>query len=189
LATLLTAADSVREKLAEADFTDASMRQSLVDLVNALHGELTNTDKFRHQLHRLAGRDDQAALLERIDKGSEYYTTLLLTHLQAILRTSAILARLTRTADYREELDELDLLMSRKLSDIGKAAHISRCILNGSEVTRNTDVDRILREQRATMAAQVNVYMSEHFNAGKSKSGRKRKKKRSKPIDSQTVSQ
>jgi len=183
LATLLTTADSVREKIAEASFADPTILQCLVDLNEILRSELDNTDKFRKQLHRLASHDDQVALLTRIDKGSEYYTTLLLAQLHNVMRTVAVLSRFTRTADYCQALNELDVLLMKKLADIGKAAHVARCILNGSEVKRNAVLDTQLKEQRLAIVARVRVHMAEHPPLTKSKSGRKRKKRLAKKSD------
>jgi hypothetical protein len=89
-----------------------------------------------------------------------------------------VLGKLTRSTTYRESLSELDQLLMQKLGDIGKAAHIARCILSGSEVTPH--IDNHLREQRAAILEKVRAYMAEHHSAGKSKSGRKRKKRGSK---------
>jgi hypothetical protein len=188
LATLLTAADTAREKVAEASFADPAILQSLADVVDSLRGELDNTDKFRKQLHRLASRDDPATLLDRVNKGSEYYTNLLLRHLYNVLRTIGALGRLPRTTAYREALNELDVLLMKKLVDIGKAAHVAHCILSRTEVTRNATLDDKLKEQRTTLLARVNEYLTEHRSPGKrhnkSKSGRTRKKKRSTQSDS-----
>jgi hypothetical protein len=180
LVTLLTAADTVREPIAEAAFADPAILQCLVDLVTQLRSELDNTDKFRKQLHRLASQDDQAALLTRVDKGSEYYTAILLTHLHNVVRTGAVLGKLTRSTAFRESFSELDQLLMHKLADIGKAAHIARCILSGSEVTPH--IDNYLREQRSAILEKVRAYIAEHHSTGKNKSGRKRKsRKKSQP--------
>jgi hypothetical protein len=177
LVTLLTAADSMREKIAAELFTDPTILQCPVDLVDKLRSELDNTDKFRKQLHRLAGQDDHAALLARVDKGSEYYTDLLLVHLHHVIRTIAVLTKLTRTAGLCAALTELDVLLMKKLADIGKASHVARCILNGTQVSRDADTDRILKEKRSVILESVRTLMAEHRNMGKSKSGRKRKSK------------
>jgi len=178
LASLVTAADGVREKVTAASFADPAILQCLTAIVDKLRSELDNTDKFRNQLHRLASQDDQPALLARVEKGSEYYTALLLSHLYDAVRSIAILAKLTRTRVYREDLNEIDVLLMKKLSDIGKAAHVARCILSGMAVTRNSEIDKALKEQRLSILAQVAAYMTEHYSASKTKSGRKRKRKR-----------
>jgi len=183
LVTLLTAADSVRETVAEAAFADPAILQCVVDLVTQLRSELDNTDKFRKQLHRLASQDDQTALLTRVDKGSEYYTALLLAHLHNVIRTGAVLAKLTRSTAYRESLSELDRRLMQKLGDIGRAAHIARCILQGSEVTRDGKHDRALYEQRAAILEKVRTDLAEQRSVAKTKSGRKRKAKRKHKAD------
>jgi hypothetical protein len=180
LATLLTTADNLRERIAAAPIADESILQCLVGLVEILRSELDNTDKFRKQLHRLAIHDDTAALLDRVNKGSEYYSTLLLGHLRNIVRCIAILARLSRKTPYREACNELDVLLMKKLSDIGKSAHVAGCILRGEKITRNEQLDDALRQQRSVMLSQASIYVSENYGTNKKKKATKPRKKRSK---------
>jgi hypothetical protein len=180
LVTLLTAADSARETVAAAALADPSILQCLNDLVENLRSELDNTDKFRKQLHRLVSRDDAITLLDRVDKGSEYYSSLLIGHLFNIIRSTAILSRLARTTAHRESFNDLDVLLMKKIGDIGKSAHIARCILSGEKVTRNQQQEEILKQQRANIQLQVSAYMADYRATRKKKAAGKPRKKRGK---------
>jgi hypothetical protein len=180
LVTLLTAADSARESVAAATLADPSILQCLNDLIQNLRSELDNTDKFRKQLHKLVSRDDASTLLDRVDKGSEYYSSLLIGHLFNIVRSIAILSRLARATAYRESFNDLDVLLMKKIGDLGKSAHVARCILNGEKVTRNEQQAEILKQQRANILLQVSTFMADYRATRKKKTASKPRKKRSK---------
>jgi len=120
---------------------------------------------------------EQADLLVRLDKGGSYYTDLLLAKVKDVVRNTAVLARLTGTKAYREDLDDLDSALMRKLAEIGKAGHIAQCILSNKEVTRHEGLEKRLQDKRQAVLDQVAAYMAEHHPVGTGKSGRVRKQR------------
>jgi len=159
----------------KAFFADTTIRQALVDLVELLKKEAENTLRFRGQLIRLLESGTQEDLMSRLQKGSTYYTELLLTHVKNTVRNTAVLSRLTGTKEYREDLDDLDSALMKKIAEIAKAGHIAQCILENVVVSRNEEIDRKLKAKRQVILEQVTAYMAEHHPAGKGKSGRVRK--------------
>ncbi len=177
LEPLLKQAERVFKAHEKAFFADSTIRQALVDLVEQLRKESDNTARFRGQLLRLLAAGEQADLLVRLEKGGAYYTDLLLARLKEVVRNTAVLARLTGTKAYREDLDDLDSALMRKLMEIGKAGHIAQCIIHGKEVTRHEGLEKKLHDKRQLINEQVAAYMTEHHPQGKGKSGRVRKKR------------
>ncbi|HRH69879.1 MAG TPA: helix-turn-helix domain-containing protein [Flavobacteriales bacterium] len=159
----------------KAFFADNTIRQALVDLVEVLKKEGENTLRFRGQLIRLLESGTREELLTRIQKGSAYYTDLLLVHVKNTVRNTAVLSRLTGTKEYREDLDDLDSVLMKKIAEIAKAEHIAKCILENVVVSRNEGIDRKLKDRRQAILEQVAAYMVEHHPAGKGRSGRVRK--------------
>ena len=161
----------------KAFFADTTIRQALVDLVDVLKKEAENTLRFRGQLIRLLDSGMHDELMMRLQKGSAYYTDLLLAHVKSTVRNTAVLSRLTGTKEYREDLDDLDSALMKKIAEIAKAEHIARCILESVVVSRNEGIDQKLKAKRQAILEQVAAYLLEHHPAGKGKSGRVRKKR------------
>jgi hypothetical protein len=168
-------AERVFKAHGKAFFADTTIRQSLVDLLEVLKKESENTLRFRGQLMRLLEGGAHEELMTRLRKGSAYYTELLWTHVKNTVRNTAVLSRLTGTKEYREDLDDMDSTLMKKITGIAKAGHIAQCILENVVVSRNEAIDRELKAKRQIILDQVTAYMVEHHPAGKGKSGRVRK--------------
>lgn len=173
---LRLAAERILEQRQAAFFADTEIRQALVDLVSILQAEEGNSQKFRGQLLRLLAGDERGPLLDRLEKGSTYYTDLFFTHVKRLVRNEAVLSRLTGTKEYREDLADLDALLMKQIEAINKAAHVVRSIVNGREVLRDEVGERKLHDRRLAIVEQVAAYMAEHHPVGKGRSGRIRKK-------------
>ncbi|MEO8069188.1 MAG: helix-turn-helix domain-containing protein [Flavobacteriales bacterium] len=174
---LLALAERVFKAHEKTFFADTTIRQALVDLVDTLKKEAGNAAKFRGQLVRLMAADAHDELLGRLEKGGAYYSGILFSHLKSAVRNTAVLARLTGTKAYREDLDDLDSALMKKLAEISKAGHVAQCILAGNEVTRNEGLEQGLKAKRRIILDQVAAYMTEHHPVGKGKSGRVRRKR------------
>ena len=159
----------------KAFFADTTIRQALVDLVDVLKKEAENTLRFRGQLIRLLEGGAHDELMSRLQKGSAYSTDQLWSHVKNTVRNTAVLSRLTGTKEYREDLDDLDSALMKKIVEIAKAGHIAQCILENVVVSRNEGIDQKLKAKRQIILEQVAAYMAEHHPAGKGKSGRVRK--------------
>jgi hypothetical protein len=177
LLPLMAQAKAVLKTHEKAFFAEPSIRGTTVELAELLEREAGNTAKYRGQLVRLLNDRADADLLLRLEKGSAYYAELLYAQLKAVVRTIAMLSRLTGTKAYREDLDDLDSALMRKLAEIAKSGHIAQCILNGKEVTRHQGLEKRLHDRRQLILDQVSAFMAEHHPMGKGPSGRVRRKR------------
>src|SRR5690606_234864 len=68
-----------------AGFDETSMQPVLGQIANVLDKQKINTQKYRTQLFGLLKAEDNTQLLERIEKGSTYYRSILLDNSKALL--------------------------------------------------------------------------------------------------------
>jgi hypothetical protein len=165
-----------RDQANTGEFEDEGMRTALARLHDKLRDEETNTQRFRGQLLNLLREGERDKLLERINKGGEYYTALLKEAMKDLLQHLAQVERLSRTKQYADGLREIDGMLVKKVAMIAKAAHIVTCILNGEEVTRQPALDKALGDERQALVAQVRAWAEEHAPVATRKSGRTRKR-------------
>ncbi len=158
-----------------AQFEDDAMKTALQLLRETLRTEEDNTRKFQGQLMRLLQEDRREDLLERIAKGGTYYGDLLQERTKALYMHLAQVETLSRTKEYANALREIDGMLMKKVATMGKVGHIALCILNGTEVTKQDELERGLAAKRAAMVGEARAWAEEHKPKGKT--GKKRKKK------------
>ncbi|MEZ4740194.1 MAG: AAA family ATPase [Flavobacteriales bacterium] len=156
------------------EFEDASMKTALSRFAEKLRTEEANTHTFQAQLLRLLCEADREALLQRIDKGSAYYTGVLKTSMKDLLQHLAQVEQLSRTKEYANELREIDGMLVKKLAMIAKAGRIAKNILNGEAIERMPDLDRSLSEQRASLVSAIAEWAAENKPKTSTRTGRKR---------------
>ncbi len=157
-AQLLNSADRLQSKHAQADVSDTPARQAMLTVVqnikSVLGAEIETSAKYRSQLQRLTKQGDIDSLLDRIGKGSEYYTQLLKPLMVGVLGQIGSSSKRKRTEGLRDDLSEFDHALASKVFDIATVAHMARCILNGVAVTQDVQTAIRLREFRqSTIAA------------------------------------
>jgi hypothetical protein len=165
-----------RDHAETGEFEDESMKTALTRLHDQLGAEETNTRKFQGQLLQLLQQNDREKLLERINKGAEYYDALLKEAMKDLLQHLAQVERLNRTKQYADAVREIDGMLVKKVAMIAKAAHITTCILNGEEVTRQPALDKKLADERHALVTRVRAWAEEHAPATTRKTGRRRKR-------------
>ncbi|MBL8001783.1 MAG: AAA family ATPase [Flavobacteriales bacterium] len=159
-----------------AEFEDDSMKTALVRFRELLGREEENTRKFQGQLVRLLQGDERGALLERVGKGSGYYTDLLTAAMKDLLQHLAQVEALSRTKQYSEDLRELDGMLVKKLAQLGKAVHIATCILEGREVEKVPELEKRITAQRTALVDEVKAWAQAHAPATSRKTGRTKRK-------------
>ena len=157
-----------------AQFEDESMKTALQVLREKLRAEEENTHKFRNQLVRLMFEDKREELLERIEKGGAYYNTLLQERMKALFMHLAQVELLSKAKEYANELKEIDGMVMKKIATIAKVGYLATCILNGTEVQRQKDIDQGLAAKRAAMVGEARAWAEE--NRPKGKTGKRRKR-------------
>lgn len=159
------------------EFEDESMKTALQRLAVKLDQEEANTHIFRNQLLHLLQTGDRAKLLERIDKGGAYYTTLLRDCMKDLLQHLAQVEQLSRTKQYAADLREIDNLLVRQLAMITKAGRITTCILNGEDVVPMPDLEQEVRIKRAAVMVEVAKWAEDNKPKATGKTGRRKKRK------------
>ncbi len=158
------------------EFEDETMRFAMGILQQRFRDEEKNTLTFRRQLQNLVHQNRQEELLERVAKGSEYFTAFMDQNLKQLLIHLAEVERLTRTKTYRNAISEIDQQIMIAMGKMQEAEHIAACIISNLQIHKTDTVHRELVSRRSELwevaqkAAETNPKLS------KRKSGRKRKK-------------
>ncbi|HEX5170111.1 MAG TPA: helix-turn-helix domain-containing protein [Cyclobacteriaceae bacterium] len=142
----------------QSKFADDSMKPVLEQIRMALLKEKDNTQKFRRQLHFHLQESDPLMLFERIKKGSEYYKNCLQDQVTHLLRHIEEMRQRKRVKAYLNNLNDLDLLFSKKLEEMDKLLYIAQSIFETHEqfdfsqltTGRATERERMLATIRST---------------------------------------
>jgi hypothetical protein len=149
------------------------VKNVLQPIAEALANEKTNTEKFRRQLSNLLAAD-KVALLDRLSKGVEYYHNLLTEKLTAILIHQDETKTQKRVKTYLNELNELDVALTRKIEEVDKVYTLTTSILNGIE---EISLDEISARHKAERAAILEQIRKETPASEPTKRRKKKKKK------------
>ncbi len=159
------------------EFEEESMRTALSLFAERIMQEGENARRFRQQLQRLLQAGEREQLMDRLEKGCAYFAALLKEGMKDLLRHLAQVEQLSRTKAYADDLREIDGLLVQQLALIGKAVHITTCILNGLPVTKRNDLERTLSEQRTALVAEIGAWLKDNAPKVTTRSGRKRASK------------
>ena len=158
------------------EFEDESMRQAIGIIQGRIKGEKKNTAIFKEQLQRLLSQNASEKLLERIARGSAYYSAFMEENLRQLLVHLVEVERFTRTKTYRNTLSEIDQLIMKALAEMEKAAYIANCIISGKEITRLEEQNRKIIQRRIELWKIAEKAADNNPRLATRKSGRKRKK-------------
>lgn len=156
-------------------FEDEEMNTAIPQLLSLLATESENTLKFQRQLAYLAHHQQHDHLTERLEKGSAYYQKFLLEALAALYKHMSEVERFSQTKQYLEKLEEIDVLIFRKLLEILRTNTLVACIINGEEIPKMEHFSRELSNQTKDMrnAAKETAKANPKFT--KNKTGKKKK--------------
>ena len=149
------------------------MKPVLVQITDALTHEKINTERFRNQLVNLITSSTHEQLLERIEKGSAYYRKLILDQLRLLLNHLESVKRQKRVKTYLAQLQEIDQLLSRKLTELHQAHLIVEQIIRGTELFDLRAVRTTVDTERAKLLQETNASFID--KPAKKKSREKRK--------------
>ncbi|MDZ4824687.1 MAG: helix-turn-helix domain-containing protein [Flavobacteriales bacterium] len=159
------------------EFEDESMRSAMQVLSQNISKENENTHKFRYQIAALLNTNQHSQLLERIQKGSNYYKKFIQQQLRHLLQHLEEVKGFSGTKGYLTHLIGLDLVMTKRLEEIEKSSYIAECILGGKEIERLVKNEEQRRTERAKMLTEIFAHVEAHPKEGMNKSGRKRKER------------
>ncbi|HYC83806.1 MAG TPA: helix-turn-helix domain-containing protein [Chryseosolibacter sp.] len=103
------------------------------DFRSVFLNERPNTVKFRKQLYDLLDQENYEHLLERIKRGSEYYRELLWKQVAVVLEQIAQAIDSDSAKSHIRSLQELDLLLMKKIELVEKVSELTENILRGGE--------------------------------------------------------
>lgn len=135
---------------------DPTMKPVLMQLAGFFSNEQSNTEKFRVQLQQLVAQTAYTPLLERIEKGSTYYSKLMYDQFRLLLNHIEAVKHQKRVKTYLAQLHEIDQLLTRKLMEIRQAHLIVSQIIAGTELFDMRTVHMSMEADRLQLMKEIN---------------------------------
>jgi hypothetical protein len=154
-------------------FEDERTEKAIEFLLKRFRDEEKNTSLFRSQLKRLLLKNNRELLLERIAKGSAYYTTFMEENLKQLLFHLAEVMQRTRNKTYRNALSEIDQQIMIAMGKLGRAEIIIDSILSDRKIEIAEAGQRGHIERRAELWKMAQQAAKEKPGSGSIKSARK----------------
>ena len=155
---------------------DEGMEKAVENLLKRFRDEERNTSLFRSQLKRLLLSNNRELLLERIAKGSAYYTTFMGENLKQLLFHLAEVMRRTRTKTYRNALSEIDQQIMIAMGKLERAGYIIDSILSDRKIEIAETGREGLIQRRDELWKTAQKAAKDKPGSGSTKSVRKRRK-------------
>jgi hypothetical protein len=152
---LLKEINYIEKNKEPGQFEDPTMKPVLAQITETLANEKTNTERFRNQLLSLTAQATREQLLERIEKGSAYYSKLMLDQLRLLLNHIESIKRQKRVKTYLAQLQEIDQLLTRKLTELHQAHLIVSQIINGTELFDLRAVRTTVETERGKLLLEI----------------------------------
>ncbi len=137
------------------EFEEATMKPVLEQISDLLREQTENTVKFKRQLVGLLEEGERVQLIERIQKGTEYYKKVLCTMIKLLLRHVEEMKKQKRVKTYVTHLTDLDQLFAKKLESVDKAMLLIAGIIEGRD---SFDFNKLTQErilERAKMVDEI----------------------------------
>lgn len=157
-------------------FEDKEMREAMGLILEKTSQEEGNTYKFERQLNYLVHTNDQLQLMDRLEKGSTYYSKLFKSILKDIITHQAEVEQFTKTKGYLDSISEIETMLLRKLNEIMKVGILVPAILNGEEIGRLSQITDSLTQLRISLAQEAKEATRDNPKFASTKTGRKKKK-------------
>src|SRR5690606_7807985 len=159
------------------EFEDAEMQQAVQLIEAQIIQENDNTLKFQRQLLQLLASGDEDRLLGRLEKGSNYYSALLEDGLKKLLIHVAEVEQFSRTKSYLEGLSELELVLVKKIMEVGRVTLLIPSIISGRDVQKMDELSQKIIRLRSDLWEEAKEAAKNNPKFGSTKTGRKRKEK------------
>lgn len=169
------------KKKNDLEFEDESMKAAIPSIRETIEQEVSNTERYRQQLLRLLWSGERDQLMERVEKGCEYYMKMVTTCLERLMRHMADVRQFTRTKTYLNQCEELDLALMIKWQQLAGLKPILADVLDNKAVLKRADIRESIHKDRAKIIEKVEK--DAHVNPVKAtgKTGRKKKKGEKQP--------
>lgn len=166
---LLKEINYIEKNKEPARLDDPTLKPVLVQLVESLENEKSNTERFRNQLQGLIAQSAHNQLVERIEKGKAYYNKLVWDQLRLLLIHIEGIKQQKRVKAYLAHLQEIDQMLSRKLAELYQAPVIVSQIISGTDLFDLRAVRQSLETERLQMVNEINPLPQEKRSKSKKK--------------------
>lgn len=158
-------------------FEDPEIESAIAKIHKEILNEESNSFKFQRQLLGLLQQKDENNLMDRLEKGSEYYSNLLKESLKKLLIHSAEVEQFSKTKIYLENISELEIILLKKMGELQKVTFLVPAIMNGEEIGKMTEITKNIVQLRINLVQETKQIVKENPKFVSSKTGRKRKGK------------
>jgi len=167
----------LKDSQGSMEFEDPEMKQAMPQIQSDIITESRNTVKYQKQLLWLLQENEREKLLERLEKGSRYYSDLLKVCLKKMLVHIAEVEQFSRTKTYKEGLSEVELLLVKKIGEVDRVTLLIPSILRGAEVEKMNSLNEELIKFRSNLYEAAKQAAKENPKFASTKTGRKKKEK------------
>lgn len=169
--------DFQRKNDSSLEFEDAEMQRAMAEVLELLRSHANTADKFSVQLRILLQNEDEGKLKERLEKGTAFFLDFLQDALRKLLIHRAEVERFTRTKTYVNGLEELEISLLKKYSDISKVSKLVTAILSGELPGKFTELEDEKVRLRMRLAEAAKTAAAENPKFASTKTGRKKSAK------------
>lgn len=157
------------------EFEDQEMKDAIKLLEEDLINEKTNSQKFQHQLLFLLQKNEELQLLDRLKKGSAYYSDILMECLNKLLIHAGEVEQFSKTKSYLEGLSEIEIMLFKKLNEVQKVTFLVPAIMKNEGIGKMDSISKELVQLRISLAQQAKQAAQSNPKFSKNKTGRKKK--------------
>jgi DNA-binding NarL/FixJ family response regulator len=163
-----------RNQESSMEFEDQEMMVAIPEVAQLLIEERENTERFGRQLIQLLQTQQVEKLMERIEKGGQYYRELLSRSLKRILIHRGMVEQFSQTKKYLEGLDTIEESILKKYLEISKVGRLIKAILSGQIPGKMDDLESQVRGLRLQFIDIARENAVEKIKKIKTKTGRKK---------------
>lgn len=166
--------DFQRKNDSSLEFEDKEMQQAVGEVLKLINGQVKTADKFSTQLRLLLQNKEEEKLAERLDKGTEYFKTLLGDGLRKLLVHRAEVERFSRTKTYLNGLEELEVSMLKKYFDISKVSRLVAAMIAGDIPGKISELEQEKTNMRMRLVEAAKQAAADNPKFASTKTGRKK---------------
>lgn len=159
------------------EFEDTEMRSALDLILKSIRTEAENTRKFAGQLRNLLALNDRPGLIQRLEKGSDYYIGKIKAWIRDLLKHLEDVRLFSKTKTYQDALEELDVMLMGKWEEIEKISYLAQQVLDRKTPEKNIESAVQRGVQRIALAEEAGKLAKANPKNATGKTGRKRKPK------------
>lgn len=163
-----------RNQESSMEFEDPEMMVAIPEVAQLLAEERENTERFGRQLMQLLQTQQEEKLMERLEKGGQYYRELLSRILKRILIHRGMVEQFSQTKKYLEGLDAIEESILKKYLEISKVGRLIKSILSGQIPGKMEDLELQVRGLRLQFIDIARENAVEKIKKIKTKTGRKK---------------